>query len=125
MDGNVDVWDVKGILTGTVSPPALSSLLGSFLSHLSIKQSVPEHTFKDLASPVLNLLPNPSPEGGLPNLVLALSDSSLAVLDIGKDRKTLRKLGQPFTSGMSVPTYCSSKNDQLTLHPFSGLVSEG
>lgn len=26
-DGNVDVWDVKGILTGTVSPLALSSLL--------------------------------------------------------------------------------------------------
>ncbi|KAJ9097532.1 hypothetical protein QFC19_006706 [Naganishia cerealis] len=77
LDGTVNAWDIKDILTGT---------------------AIPERIFEDATSPILNLLPNPSPEGGLPQLVLALTMSSLVVLDIGSANKVIRRIDQGFTS---------------------------
>lgn len=40
------------------------------------------HHFDSTPSPLLNLVPNPSIGGAMPNIVAAVSSSSIAILDV-------------------------------------------
>jgi hypothetical protein len=83
----VSVFDVKAIVSGTnVSMGYMVGLCQlrvlTTLSWALLSQLSPLHTFSEITAPLLNLLPNPSLVGGLPNLVLCLGRDSLQLLNI-------------------------------------------
>lgn len=106
--GGVWVWSLKDLASAKVRPFRHRKTISSSLSY----QTAPLHVFREEALSTLELLPNPSITGALPNLVLALSEKGAVLLDIEKFEVAGRIDGE-FTSGehrASVPVARRSLN---------------
>lgn len=88
------VWSLKDLASAKVRPFRPRETTPRSLSC----QTAPLHVFREEALATLELLPNPSITGALPNLVLALSEKGAVLLDIEKFDVAGRIEGE-FTSG--------------------------